>query len=275
MTTGDPQRVAAALLAELADRKVFFTTSWDDGLRSDLRLVELGQQHCIPMILFACPDHSNGKAMTSAELCEIARVVDIGSHTLTHTAIDNCDRATARDRVLAGRAVLEDTLGRPVPHFALVGGRYTSTNLQAIASSVDSVRSTHAFNFRRPVHGKLVKPSLQIRFNGRTHPLKMLDQAFSQLSFTGFVRVASRIAAGEGQHDMLPMVPTLCAAREIYLHLWGHSEDIEKSRAWREVKSLFAILNATNMMPVTYAEFLARGDEDPAGAVTAASAHTA
>ena len=216
MSTEDPQRVAAMLLEELADRKVFLTTSWDDGLRTDLRLVELGQKHRIPMMLFACPGHSNGKAMTSAELSEVARVVDIGSHTLTHAPIDDCDREVARERVLAGRAFLEETLGRPVPHFALVGGRYTSANLHAIASSFDSVRSTHAFNFRRPVQGELVRPSLQIRFNGRTHPLKMLWEAFSQLSFTGFVRVASRIAAGEGQHDMLSMVPDdVCGSGDI------------------------------------------------------------
>jgi hypothetical protein len=255
-TVQDPQRLAATLLQDLAGRKAFVTTSWDDGLRTDLRLVELGHKYRIPMILFVAPRHSNGRAMTSAELSEVARVVDIGSHTLTHTPIDDCDPEVARERVLAGRAFLEETLGRPVPHFALVGGRYTSDNLAAIASSFESVRSTHAFNLRRPSHGELVRPSLQIRFTGRTHPLKMLWEAFAQLSLSGFVRVASRIASGEGQHDMIGAVPRICSAREIYLHLWGHSEDVDKSGAWATLESLFALLNAVNMIPMGYSEFI-------------------
>ena len=240
-TTDDPQRLAATLLKDLAGRRAFVTTSWDDGLRTDLRLVESGHRYSIPMILFACPRHSNGRAMTSAELSEVARVVDIGSHTLTHTPIDDCGPEVARERVLAGRAFLEEALGRPVPHFALVGGRYTAANLAAVASSFRSVRSTHAFNLCRPVQGELVRPSLQIRFNGRTHPLKMLWEALSQLSLTGFVRVASRIASGEGQHDILSAVPKIRSAREIYLHLWGHSEDIDKCGAWRKLEAIFAL----------------------------------
>jgi peptidoglycan/xylan/chitin deacetylase (PgdA/CDA1 family) len=257
MTAEDPQRMATALMDELAGRTAFVTTSWDDGLRTDLRLVELGHKYRIPMMLFASPRHSNGRAMTSAELVDVGRVVEIGSHTLTHQPIDDCDTEVARERVWAGRAFLEQTLGRPVPHFALVGGRYTGANLAAVSSLFDSVRSTHAFNLRRPVRGDLVRPSLQIRFSGRTHPLKMIWEAFSRLSLTGFARVASRIASGAGQHDMLPIVPRLCAAREIYLHLWGHSEDVERSGAWRTLECLFAALNATTMIPVTYSEFIA------------------
>jgi peptidoglycan/xylan/chitin deacetylase (PgdA/CDA1 family) len=270
MSSDDPSRIAAMLAAQLADRRIFFTTSWDDGLRTDLRLVELGQAHRIPMMLFVCPAHANGRAMTSAELCEVARVVDIGSHTLTHVPIDDCTPAVARERVVSGRAVLEATLGRPVPHFALVGGRYTSVNLQAIGSSFESVRSAHAFNFRRPVQGDLIRPSLQIRFRGRTHPLKMLWEAWTRLSLRGFARAATRIASGDGQHDMLPIVPTLSSAREIYLHLWGHSEDIEKSGAWDELASLFAVVNATRMVPMTYGQFIAANPGTSTCAVTAA-----
>lgn len=260
----DGQKVAALLRTQLAGRTVFVTTSWDDGLRSDLRLVELGQKHRIPMMLFASPAHTNGKSMTSAELRDVARVVEIGSHTLTHVAIDNCDRAAARERVSAGRSVLEDTLGRPVPHFALVGGRYTSANLQEISPLVSSVRSTHAFNFHRP-QGGLIKPSLQIRFDGRTHPLKMLWEAYSRLSLPQALRVVFRIASGEGQHDMLSAVPSLCGSHDIYLHLWGHSADVDRCGAWDALECLFSVLRATQMIPVTYSQFLDGQDRQPAG----------
>src|ERR1035437_7010334 len=244
MSIEDRQRMAASLLERLAQRKVFFTTSWDDGLRTDLPLVELGQKHRIPMMLFVCPRHPNGKAMTSGELRQVANGAEIGSHTLTHTPIDHCSPAVAREEVLAGRVFVEGTLGRPVPHFALVGGRYSSANLNAIAALFDSVRSTHAFNFFRPAHGALIKPSLQVRFDGRTHPPKMLWEAFMQLSFAGLLRVASRVAVGQRQHDMLAIIPEICAAPEIYLHLWGHSEEIEECDAWRDLESIFSVLNA-------------------------------
>lgn len=150
-------------------------------MRTDRPLVELGQEQRIPMMLFVCPRHPNGKTMASSELRQVANSAEIGSHTLMHTAIDHCSPEVARERASAGRALLEGTLGRPVPHFALVGGRYNSANLNAIGSLFDSVRSTHAFNFFRPAHGALIKPSLQVRFDGRTHPLKMLWEAFMQL----------------------------------------------------------------------------------------------
>lgn len=178
----DTSALAERLRRGLAGRRIVYTTSWDDGLTSDRRLVELGQRHGVPMMIFASPQHHSGKAMPASDLREVAQYAEIGSHTLRHSPIDNCSVEDACEHVLSGRRHLEQILDRDVPHFCLVGGRYTRTNLAAVSTLVDSLRTTDLLNFGSAGAHPLVEPSLQIRFSGRTHPAKVLWSALRRLT---------------------------------------------------------------------------------------------
>jgi len=247
---------AERLAGALAGRRVVYTTSWDDGLHTDLQLVELGRRHGMPMMLFASPLHGSGRAMHSRDLLEVAQHAEIGSHTLRHTPIDHCSALEARDHVLSGRRHLEQVLGAAVPHFCLVGGRYTRANLAAVKGLVDSVRSTDLLNFGAPVRDGLVQPSLQIRFKGRTHPAKVVWAALSRLALAPALRVAGLALRGARQHDLMAELPRLSAAPEIRVHLWGHSADVAACNAWQELARLFELLNLIGAKPMRYSTFV-------------------
>jgi hypothetical protein len=209
------------------------------------------------MMIFASPKHVSGAAMEASELNEVAKCAEVGSHTLRHTPIDDCSPTEAREHVRSGRQHLEQVLGKPVPHFCLVGGRFNRANLEAVSELVNSVRSTDLLNFGAPKQGGLIRPSLQIRFRGRTHPAKVIWAALSRLSTARALLVSQLVMKGARQHDLMSHIARLWTAPEIYLHLWGHSADVERCGAWGELEGLFRTLALIDAVPMNYSSFIA------------------
>ncbi|MGB4812485.1 MAG: polysaccharide deacetylase family protein [Methylophilaceae bacterium] len=242
----------------LAGRKIYFTTSWDDGALDDIKLVELAKKHDVPIMLFVCPKYRNRPTLTVEMLRQLAGYCEIGSHTMNHQPIDNCSVEVAIEEVTSGRKYLEDALSQKVPDFCLVGGRYNDENLAAISALVRSVRTTGAFSFKRPMSRHFIVPSLQIRYERNTHPAKTLYEAFKNLKLAGFSQVLKEAGIGVWQKDMIKMVSKLTNEQDVYLHLWGHSWDVAKQNAWSELEELFLLLKAIDAKPLKYSQFIDR-----------------
>ncbi|MFI2427763.1 polysaccharide deacetylase family protein [Streptomyces sp. NPDC018955] len=74
--------------------------------------------------------------MTLDQAVELERSgMEIGSHTVTHAQLDTLTTRRLRAELLDSKAVLEDTLGHPVPHLAYPHG-YNSPRVRAMASRV-------------------------------------------------------------------------------------------------------------------------------------------
>lgn len=250
------EQVAGEMISDLAGRQIYFTTSWDDGVTDDIRLAEIAEQNNIPVILFVCPRYPNRGTLSPSQLTQLGLTCEIGSHTMDHQPIDNCSAEEAINQVVSGRKYLEDIMGREVNHFCLVGGRYNKKNLEAIAPTVDSIRTTGVFSFQRPENKHFIVPSLQIRFTGRTHPAKVVFEAFKKLRFSALSKVAIQTSRGARQHDFIGMVPELTQNSDIYLHLWGHSWDVAEQHAWSELEAIFSLLKTVGAKPLAYSEFI-------------------
>jgi len=63
---------------------------------------------------------SDGQAMTWEMVRELgeSELVEIGAHTVSHSALSALDADAARAEIADGRTILEERLGRPVRHFA-------------------------------------------------------------------------------------------------------------------------------------------------------------
>jgi hypothetical protein len=67
---------------------------------------------------------------------------------------------------------------------------------------------------------------------------------------------------GARQHDLLAPLARLCPSPAIYLHLWGHSEDVEQCNAWGELERLFDVLTMIDAIPMPYSSFIENTPRD-------------
>lgn len=252
------EKVAGEIKLALAGRQIYFTTSWDDGVMDDVKLVELAYKYDIPIMLFICPRYPTRPTLSLPLIRRLAEYCEIGSHTLSHQPIDNCSAEVAIEEVTSGRKYLEDVLNKSIANFCLVGGRYNQKNLEAIKNYVDSIRTTGAFSFRRSENRHFIIPSLQLRFQRRTHLAKTIFEAFKNLKISGFGKVMLETSRGAWQKDFISLVPEITNQQDIYLHLWGHSWDVEENKGWLEIETTFMLLKAIDAKPIAYSQFIER-----------------
>lgn len=122
-------------VARAAERKggmpILFT--FDDGTRDHLRVADILAEHGIGGVFFLVldrlgqPDHiARGEVGRLTELNQI-----VGSHTLSHRALDALSDADLANELRASRRELEDLSGGAVRWFAAPGGRYDGRSLSA------------------------------------------------------------------------------------------------------------------------------------------------
>lgn len=80
--------------------------------------------------------------MTLGQAQELERSgMEIGSHTVTHAQLDTLSDRRLRAELRDSKAVLEDTLGHPVPHLAYPHG-YNSPHVRAMAARAGYATAT-------------------------------------------------------------------------------------------------------------------------------------
>ena len=100
------------------------TTSWDDGQRTDFRMMELLSAFGIKGTFFV-PLSLEGRPTPLAQaLSDLPHECEIGSHTVTHTDLRCLDDRRLRYEVEASKAQLEARSGTPVRVFAYPIGRH-------------------------------------------------------------------------------------------------------------------------------------------------------
>ncbi len=63
-------------------KKIYFTTSWDDGHKLDLKLSELLAKYNIAGTFYIAKDFQG--RMTDEDIIKISKNNEIGAHTITH-----------------------------------------------------------------------------------------------------------------------------------------------------------------------------------------------
>jgi len=102
--------------------------TFDDGYRNNYEyalpaLVDAGCTACFYVVAGKIGQDRN--YMTAAQLRDMdAAGMTIGSHTMTHAFLSDISTDQVRRELADSRALLEDTLGREVLHFAIPGGHY-------------------------------------------------------------------------------------------------------------------------------------------------------
>src|ERR1700722_20376337 len=124
---------------------VTVTTSWDDGHCLDLHLAEILEEYRLPATFYISPASAEiapADRLSRAGIRRIAERFEIGAHTLTHPRLTSLPLAVALHEIVAGRAHLEDMIGRRVTSFCYPGGAFRPEHVRLVREAFFSYART-------------------------------------------------------------------------------------------------------------------------------------
>jgi peptidoglycan/xylan/chitin deacetylase (PgdA/CDA1 family) len=133
--------VRADTMSTLQPGTAYAAVTFDDGFENfiDEALPELRARN-IPSTMFIIvdalgkefgPEEHLEKVMSARQMRELPEdFVAIGSHTLTHPFVPNCNRDEAERELLNSRIQLEQLLGRPVTMFSFPFGGFSAEGIE-------------------------------------------------------------------------------------------------------------------------------------------------
>ena len=97
------------------------TTSWDDGYKPDLRIVQLLQTYKLKGTFYITPFLGD---LTDLEIKKIDKSQEIGAHSLTHPRLTKISLVEAKKEIKGSKEYLENILGHSIKMFCYPRGEY-------------------------------------------------------------------------------------------------------------------------------------------------------
>ena len=218
---------------------VAFTCSMDDGHPSDLKMAGLLSKHGLNGTFFVPIKNREGPAvMSHAEIRDLSRQFEIGSHTYDHCFLKSVDLTEAHYQITEGQKQLEDLLGRKVAGFCYPGGKYRQGDADMVkAAGFRYARTTMNLCFEPGDNAFEMPTTVQFYPHDRNVYIRNFARSGNWLERQHGLRLAIR---HKNWIDRLYAMFDHAVKRSGSFHLWGHSKDIDALNAWSEMDRFLA-----------------------------------
>jgi len=229
-------------------------TSWDDGSATDPRLAELLARYGFRGTFFATSRPAETCAASDADLRAIVGLGhEIGNHGFSHRAFTALPDAEILEEARRGMLRAREFSHEGAPIVAPPNGRLDRRVLQTLGAAGYLVRPAPIVACRKPRAGT-VEPTCQLYPHGRIRTcLHLMKRRALPESVIAIVWLTSRSV-----FERLERLLEILASRPAPLHVWGHSEEIDRLRCWDEVESLLALAQRRGYVGTTLSAYLGR-----------------
>jgi len=228
---------------EKDNRKIIFTTSWDDGSKFDLKLQDLLSQYGLRGT-FYISNNRDLRSLSDENIRHLAEEQEIGAHTLNHPKLTEISPEKAREEIAGSKKYLENLLGREVKMFCYPYGNYNA-EIKKIVQEAGflGARTTEEWFFGGNFDFFEMPTSLHI-YPFPFRPLSSFRQYKNPKFFLApFLRNYQEIIKRRLNPNAFLGWQNLARASFYYaknhgeiFHLFGHSWEIEKYGMWRELE---------------------------------------
>lgn len=212
--------------------------SWDDGALEDVQLVRLCEKYSIPSMLFIPNENREGrKVLSASEIRNIcSKLTSIGGHTVHHTYLTELPISSVYDEVINNKKYLEDILGEPITDFSFPGGKYNKDIFNTVKNEFKTLRT--AETMCSVLNKDIIKPTFHFYPRGKKSLL--LNALRNKDSL--FPLCLKKINKTDDYFELLRMIidEASRSQKEFYIHIWGHSWEIEQFSLWTELEKLFS-----------------------------------
>lgn len=229
-----------AKLSQNSMRQLLVTTSWDDGMTTDLKLVEMLEKYSIRATLYIAKGIAN--PLRVRDLIEIEKKFEIGAHTLGHIDLVRLPLSEAKYEIEGSKKYIEDLLGQKVPMFSYPFGKHNRAVRQMVKDSgFSAARTAIPRGFDLPADPYQWHVTL-LASNGS--PL-MAAKIIWQSRLIGFHLLLDWESRAKALFDLALKMGGI-------YHLYGHSYELERAKTWDKLERVLCyISNRENVSYVT------------------------
>ena len=221
-------------------KKVYVTTSWDDGHNLDIRLAELLKKYAIRGTFYICPqDHEfkQKELLSDQDIVTISKDFEIGGHTITHPHLTKITTHEADDEIAQSKIYLEHLLQQEVTAFCYPYGDYNDAVKSLVRKNgYKLARTTKRYAFDI-AHDLFELPTTFHTYAHYSDVQKIL--MFSNFSLSAFKK------NWDWENLAVALFERICQSGGIF-HLWGHSWEIEKFDGWQKLEYVLSSIARKN-----------------------------
>ncbi|HTS08611.1 MAG TPA: polysaccharide deacetylase family protein [Candidatus Eisenbacteria bacterium] len=227
----------------------YVTISIDDGHPSDLRTVDLLNKYGLQATFYIPGSNAEREVMSTAQIQEIDRQFEVGSHTLHHVRLHKLPQQECLREIVDGRKFSEDTVGHEVVSFCYPGGKFN----RCVARLVEQAGFLAARTCRYFLNDYPPDPfSWDISTYANTYPAYVqLRHCLLEYNFAGAYEYLTTFKS------TVPWVAQfVCALEDVsrnggIAHLYFHSWEIDDNGDWNELENVFKMIRQYRLTPVT------------------------
>jgi peptidoglycan/xylan/chitin deacetylase (PgdA/CDA1 family) len=226
-------------------------TSWDDGTVTDLRMAELLTRYGFRGTFFATAGPEERDTASTEDLHAIVRLGnEIGNHGVSHRSMTELSETAIVEDARLGSELCEMFMGTASPIIAPPKGHVNGRVLGALHGQGLLVRTAPILGRARPTD-RTVEPTAQLFAHSlyRTVGHLLQRRAVPQ---HGVMR--SLMAYRELWARMLAILQEYSRST-VPLHVWGHSEEVERFRWWDRLEALLSVAQDLGYRGATLGEF--------------------
>jgi len=210
-------------------KKIFVTTSWDDGDALDKRIISLLDKYGFKGTFYVAINQDS--RLSDDDIREISKRHEIGAAT---------------EEIRNSKAMLEKIINKQIEMFAYPFGDYNE-EIKRIVSSCGflGARTTKDWSW------DLTEDTFEMPTSLHVYPYPFRPGASSAMAwlkplFYNFPKIISRrlrpAAVFSWQNLALAMFDRACAEGGVF-HIWGHSWEIEKYKMWKDFENLLKYIS--------------------------------
>lgn len=225
-----------------------FTTSWDDGIPSDIRVAEVLQSYGFVGTFYASTGPGGARSIGDDDLRRIGQQHELGNHGRSHRNFASLSVAEIAEEIQWAHRELS-RFGQPARIVAPPNGRMTRQTVEALRRFGYQARSAPVLGTRSP-RATWIEPSLQLY----PHTWSALARNTARrrlLPASPLLRTWAK--GGPFRQRTLDLVRV--ASQELpCVHLWGHSEEIDRLNLWDALEDILRHARDLHVRPATNTE---------------------
>jgi len=234
----------------------YVTVSVDDGHPTDLRTLELLQEHNLKATFYIPCAISERAVMTPSQIREIDKYCEIGGHTLNHLRLTKLGVEEGRREISDGKKSMEDTLGHEIISFCYPGGKFNQRIAGQVAEAGFLAARTCMFFLND-------FPTDPYRWGVSTYantypPYVQVRHALLEFNFEGCYNYLTTFKARSKWAAQF-----LCALDRVsrqggIAHLYFHSWEIDQHGEWDELKAVLKLISEYSLTSVSNGDLFHR-----------------
>jgi peptidoglycan/xylan/chitin deacetylase (PgdA/CDA1 family) len=215
-----------------------FTASFDDGHPLDTKAADLMAKYGICGTFYVPLSYPGNPLLSEAEIRNLARQFEVGSHSMTHAVLKGLAYTQAREEIAGSKSALEDMLGSKVEAFCYPKGLFDAQAKKLVEEAGYAGARTARWLALTPgndpfayhpnvhcfAHNTTVNIAHAIKWRDFGALRKYLMQGLPTDPVKIFEYLINNVLSNGG-----------------VLHVWGHSWEIEEQGLWPALENIFRI----------------------------------